>query len=96
MNADVRAYLAENGRKGGKNGVGASKARQVTSEQARKAARARWGNQTPSRGSKRLPEKQAEAVSDVAPVVPVVPEAAAAPALDTDAAFDALLRDMRG
>ena len=31
------------GRKGGKAGVGKSKARKVTSEAARKAALARWG-----------------------------------------------------
>jgi hypothetical protein len=36
----ITAYLARIGRKGGKSGRGACKAR--TSEQARKAARVRW------------------------------------------------------
>jgi hypothetical protein len=41
LSKEARAYLAKIGRKGGKAARGKAKAR--SSEQARKAARARWG-----------------------------------------------------
>lgn len=50
MNDQVRKYLAEMGRKGGKSGRGASKAR--SSEQARKAVQARWEKARGSDGKK--------------------------------------------
>lgn len=41
-NKTVKAYLAEIGRRGGKAGTGAAKARKVSSEQARAAVAVRW------------------------------------------------------
>lgn len=53
MSDPVHDYLAEIGRKGGAAGRGPAKAR--TSEQARKAALARWGKWKRKSGAKRSP-----------------------------------------
>lgn len=57
MSDPVHDYLAEIGRKGGAAGRGPAKAR--TSEQARKAALARWGKRKRKAGAKRIPNKGA-------------------------------------
>lgn len=56
MNEQLRAYMAEIGRKGGKAGMGASKARKT----ARKAAKARWAKAKAKAAKPRLaPEDEA-------------------------------------
>jgi hypothetical protein len=58
MSDPVHDYLAEIGRKGGAAGRGPAKAR--TSEQARAAARARWGKRKTKARAKRSPNAPAQ------------------------------------
>ena len=58
MSDPVHDYLAEIGRKGGAAGRGPAKAR--TSEQARKAALARWGKRKTNARAKRSPNAEHE------------------------------------
>ena len=68
MSDPIHDYLSEIGRKGGAVGRGPAKAR--TSDQARKAALARWGKRTRKARAKRSPNAQAERrVSPSAPAL---------------------------